>query len=234
MADMRHAGRITNTGGKCIVVFREIYDQDGKVSDPDHCLVVETERLPDMEHDDIIRILESPAGQEASQFYEIAHRTMFSDGLNMLTKLHNRGYLRKYPTSQVEFTPNPNTAVTVKEINDIIRKQNSGLTEEQIKNTMVDDTDKPPRTSSTTSDMVQQSLNLDPSQTIDEARTVPGENVLDDSALAKNMLKQAETYLAEAKRLQKDAYDLAPDLRPAPKRKSTKKTPTKEVVDGNS
>lgn len=232
MVDVRHAARVSNTGTKCIVVFREIYGADGQVLDPDHCLVVETERLPDMEHDDIIRVLESPAGQQASQFYEIAHRTMFSDGLNMLTKLHNRGYLRKYPTSQIEFTPNPSTSVSVKEINEIIRKQKSGLTEEQIKNTMVDDTDKAPRTSSNVSSMVQESLNLDPTQTINEARPT-GEAALDDATLASNMLSQAETFLAEAKRLQENAYELNPSLKPKV-RKTSKKTPVKEATKTNA
>ena len=98
MATVKHVGKVANTGLKCIVVFREIYDDRGNVTDPNHCLVVETERLPDMEHDDIVRVVESPAGQEAEEFYQIAHRSMFSDGINMLAKLHTRGYLKKYPT----------------------------------------------------------------------------------------------------------------------------------------
>jgi hypothetical protein len=203
MATMKHIGRVSNTGMKCIVVFREIYDQYGKVSDPNHCLVVETERLPDMEHDDIVRVVESDAGQQAQQFYEIAHRSMFSDGINMLTKLHNSGYLRKYPTDQVELTPNSSTTVKLSEINEIIRKQSSGMSEQDINNSMVDDTDSPPRTQTT----------LDPTQTIDQAVDT-GEAVLDDTAIAQNMLSQAETFLAEAKRLQDEAYEMAPDLKP--------------------
>ena len=211
MATMKHIGRVANTGMKCIVVFREIYDENGKVQDPNHCLVVETERLPDMEHDDIIRVVESPAGQESSQFYQIAHRSMFSDGLNMLTKLHNRGYLRKYPTDQIELTPNNNTLIKLSEVNEIIRKQESGMSEQDINNTMADDTDKPPRTQTT----------LDPTQTIDQAINT-GEQALDDTAIAQNMLAQAETFLAEAQRLQEEAYTMAPDLKP--KRGRPKKT----------
>jgi hypothetical protein len=217
MATMKHIGRVSNTGLKCVVVFREIYDDRGNVTDPDHCLVVETERLPDMEHDDVVRVVESPAGQEASQFYEIAHRSMFSDGLNMLTKLHNRGYLRKYPTNQIELTPNPSTAIKLSEVNEIIRKQSSGMSEQDINNSMVDDTDQPPRTQTT----------LDPTQTIDQAVDV-AEPVLDDTAIAQNMLAQAETFLAEAERLKNEAYEMAPDLKPKRGRK-----PKKATADAN-
>lgn len=211
MATMKHIGRVSNTGMKCIVVFREIYDERGNVSDPNHCLIVETERLPDMEHDDIVRVVESEAGQSAQQFYEIAHRSMFSDGINMLTKLHNRGYLRKYPTDQIDLTPNSSTIVKLSEVNEIIRKQQSGMSEQDIRNTMVNDTDQPPRTQTT----------LDPTQTIDQVVDT-NEAVLDDTAIAQNMLSQAETFLAEAQRLQDEAYAMAPDLKP--KRGRPKKT----------
>lgn len=213
MANLKHIGRVSNTGKKCVVVFREIYDERGNVSDPNHCLVVETERLPDMEHDDIARLVETQEAQSSNQFYEIAHRSMFSDGLNMLTKLHNRGYLRKYPTDSVELTPNNNTSIKLSEVNEIIRKQKSGMSEADIKNTMVDDTDQPPRTQTS----------LDSTQTIDQA--IPtSEQALDDTAIAKGMLSQAETFLAEAKRLQDEAYAMDPSLRPKRGRPSKKAT----------
>jgi hypothetical protein len=217
MATLKHIGRVANTGMKCIVVFREIYDERGNVSDPDHCLVIETERLPDMEHDDIVRVVESEAAQSANQFYEIAHRSMFSDGLNMLTKLHNRGYLKKYPTTQIELTPNRSTAIKLSEVNEIIRKQKTGMSESDIRNTMVDDTDKAPRNHTS----------LDSTQTIDQAIPTT-EVVLDDTAIAKNMIAQAETFLAEAERLKNEAYEMAPALRPkrGPKTK-------KAVADAN-
>lgn len=219
MATMKHIGRVSNTGKKCVIVFREIYDERGNVSDPDHCLVVETERLPDMEHDDVVRVVESPEGQSANQFYEIAHRSMFSDGINMLTKLHNRGYLRKYPTDIVEVTPNSSTAIKLSEINEIIRKQQTGMSESDIKNMMVDDTDSPPRTQTS----------LDTTQTIDQAVPASGEEILDDTAIAQNMLTQAETFLAEAERLKAEAYEMAPNLKPKRGRK-----PKKATADANT
>jgi len=207
MATLKHIGKVANTGLKCVVVFREIYDERGNVSDPNHCLVVETERLPDMEHDDVVRVVESPAGQQANQFYEIAHRSMFADGINMLTKLHNRGYLKKYPTDQIMMTPNAHTAVKLSEVNEIIRKQKTGMSDADIKNTMVDDTDQPPRTQTT-------------AQQTTTAPTADA-GVMDDTALAKSMLDQASTYEAEVKRLREEAYAMAPDLKPKRGRKKS-------------
>ena len=203
MATMKHIGQVNNTGLKCIVVFREIYDERGNVTDDKNCLIVETERLPDMEHDDMVRVVESPAGQEAKEFYEIAHRSMFSDGVNMLQKLHNAGYLKKYPTNQISLTPNRSTSILLSEVNQIIRKQNTGMSESDISNSMVDDTDSPPRTQTS----------FDPSQTIDQAVNT-GEQALDETAIAQSLLSQADTFLAEAERLKSEAYEMAPDLKP--------------------
>jgi hypothetical protein len=205
MANVKHVGQVANTGLKCVVVFREIYDENGNVTDPNHCLIVETERLPDMEHDDIVRVVESDSAQTANQFYEIAHRSMFSDGINMLTKLHNRGYLKKYPTSQILMTPNSSTSVALSEVNEIIRKQSAGMSESDIRNSMVDDTDKPPRNHTTSQ------------QTAPAPKAEAG--VLDDSDIAKNMLSQADTYEAEVKRLREEAYNMAPELKPKRGRK---------------
>lgn len=217
MATMKHIGKVSNTGLKCIVVFREIYDEKGNVTDPNNCLIVETERLPDMEHDDMVRVVESPAGQEAAEFYEIAHRSMFSDGTNMLVKLHNAGYLRKYPTDQILLTPNRSTAISLSEVNEIIRKQKTGMSPRDIENSMVNDTDSAPRTQTS----------LDPTQTIDQAVNT-GEQALDDNAIAQGMLSQAETFLAEAERLKAEAYDMAPDLKPKRGR------PKKATADANT
>ena len=205
MANVKHVGQVANTGLKCVVVFREIYDENGNVTDPNHCLIVETERLPDMEHDDIVRVVESDSAQTANQFYEIAHRSMFSDGINMLTKLHNRGYLKKYPTNQILMTPNSSTSVALSEVNEIIKKQSTGMSESDIRNSMVDDTDKPPRNHTTSQ------------QTTPAPKAEAG--VLDDKDIAKNMLSQADTYEAEVKRLREEAYNMAPDLKPKRGRK---------------
>jgi len=217
MANMKHVGQIANTGLKCIVVFREIYDDKGNVQEPNNCLVVETERLPDMEHDDMVRVVESATAQESDEFYTVAHRSMFADGINMLVKLNHHGYLKKYPTDQVHMTPNSSTSVKLSEINEIIRKQNTGMSPQDIQNSMVDDTDKPARTSTS----------LSQTQTNDQAINT-NEQVMDDTVLAQTMLTQAETYEAEVLRLREEAYAMAPDLKPKRGR------PKKATADANT
>jgi len=138
---------------------------------------------------------------------------MFSDGINMLVKLNNRGYLKKYSTDEIIMTPNTHTNIKLSEINEVIRKQKSGMSQDDIANSMVDDTDQPPRTQSS-------SQNTPPAPTAD---------ILDDTAIAKTMLSQAETYELEVKRLREEAYAMAPALKPKRGR------PSKKVVaDANS
>jgi len=218
MANIKHIGKITNTGLKCIIVFRELYDDKGNVEDPNHCLVVETERLPDMLHDDMVRVVESPAAQDSLEFYSVAHRSLFSDGVNMLVKLHNHGLLKKYQTKDILVTPNSYTSVPLSEINEIVKKTASGMSPQDIQNSMVNDTDGAPRTSTS----------LSASQTNDQAVDTD-QDPMSDLAIAKTMVAQADTYELEVKRLREEAYSMAPDLKPKRGRPKTKVT-----ADANS
>jgi|TARA_R110001606_G_scaffold385041_1_gene548304 hypothetical protein len=203
----KHIGKVKNTGLKCIIVFRAIYDERGNVQDDKNCLVIETDRLPDMEHDDIVRVVESPMGQEAAEFYSIAARSTFSDSSPMLQKMHKMGWLKKHPTENILVTPNNFTSVPLNEINEIVKKTNSGMSPNDIKNSMVNDTDGAPRTTT--------SLNSQPS-----GEAVPtGDGVLDDNSIAKSMLSQADTFLAEAARLKEEAFTMDPSLKPKRGRK---------------
>ena len=87
------------------------------------------------------------------------------------------------------------------------------MNENDIKNSMVNDTDSPPRQ--------QTSLSTPPLPA-----NTPG--VLDDTTIAKNMLTQAETFLLEAARLQNEAYTMSPGLKPK------KGRPKKATVDANT
>ena len=51
--NIKHVGKLSNTGKKVVVVFRELPD------DPENCLVVDTDALPDWFHDDIINAVMS-------------------------------------------------------------------------------------------------------------------------------------------------------------------------------
>ena len=119
MADLKHVGRIVSTGRKCLVAYRTLPGES------DHCLVVQTENLPDEQHNALINLVESGAGQESGEFAEVLARANFPDGSIMLAALHTQGKLTKVPTSQVEMLPNFNVKINLAELNVLIAQQNN-------------------------------------------------------------------------------------------------------------
>lgn len=112
----RHLGRVSNTGARVIVVFRKLPD------DEDHCLVVESDVLPDMYHDNMLSIVNSKEAQSSVDLYHTLHTRMFGDGRNCLQSLHQKGLLKKVPISMVEMLPYTNRPVPLEIINAEIDK----------------------------------------------------------------------------------------------------------------
>lgn len=102
---------MSNTGTRIAVVFRKLQD------DNQYCLVIETDRLPDMYHDNIIKVIDSHEAQATVDLYTVFARRTFGDGLPMLETLHRRGDLRKVKISDVEMLPMPNRPVPLALIN---------------------------------------------------------------------------------------------------------------------
>ena len=193
MANLKHVGQMINTQKRCIVVFREIPDE------PESCLIVDTDAAPDWMHDDLITAVESNGAQASANFYEYAQRSVFTNGENMLTTLHDQGRLNKQPTSNIAMTPNNSVSINLKELNDIIREENDGAPvvspdDTQLSNAFKDVTDMDINTIA--------------------ANTPAADPVIDDGDLAKNMIAQAESFLAEAESLKAQAYELDPSLKP--------------------
>lgn len=117
MADLKHVGRMKNTGRKCLVVFRTL------PGDAFNCLVIPTESLTDSYHDALISLVESNAAQVAFEFAEVLARAVFPDGTTMLPSLHVKGFLSKVPTDQVEMTPNNQASILLSELNSLIAQQ---------------------------------------------------------------------------------------------------------------
>lgn len=117
MADIKHVGRITSNGKKCIVVFRSL------PGDAFNCLVVLTESLSPSYHDALINLIEGNAAQTSSELSEVLARTIFPDGTTMLPSLHNQGLLQKIPTDKIEMTPNTFATVSLAELNQLIAEQ---------------------------------------------------------------------------------------------------------------
>lgn len=207
--NIKHVGKLSNTGKRVVVVFRELPDE------PKQCLVVDTEALPDWFHDDIMSAVESPGAQASTDFYQYAERTVLTDGTNMLQALHSTGRLQKTPTDNVKMTPNNSMAVGLTEINNIVREENDG------KNTVV----QPP-----TDEISMASKDVTPAPASIMESTSRATEGVSDTDLAKNLLSQAKGYETEAKSLKAQAYDLAPGLKPGPKKIVAKTETEAETV----
>lgn len=176
----KHTGQLSNTGVRVAVVFRKL------PTDEKHCLIVETERLPDSYHDYVIQCLNSREASETNDFFEILNRRTFPDGLNCLTALHQKGFLRKEPVSNVTMLPLPGQAVPLALINATIDKK----VDEYMRN--------------------QQSTTAPVTTPIE----TPGAPVGDVVAMAKGLILQAELLEQDAAAKREEAYSLVPDLKP--------------------
>jgi hypothetical protein len=216
---MKHVGMVANTGRRCIVVFREIYDERGKVVEPDKCLVVETDTLPDHAHQDIISIVESEPAQRTGNFYEVLARSRMTEGSIALSWLHNNNRLKKYDTSNVYLLPDSSTKVRLDKINKIVALQKSGASQQDIENVMRDDTDQPPRQLNATPVDTQITDSVTQSSPV-------AEPAINKAALAETLLKSSEQLLEQAKAMQIQAQELLKEAEPkkAPAKPRAKKT----------
>lgn len=193
---MKHLGYVANTGRRCAVVFRHIYDTNGKILDENHCLVVETESLPDYAQQDIMQIIESEPAQRTGNLFEAFARASLTDGNNALTFLHSTGRLRKVPTDNVILTPDSSTKIKLSKINKIIKLSEQGLSRDQIENIIRDDTDQPPRHSAV-------------NDAVDSAIAQAPVVQKDSGVLAEEMVAKAERMIAEAEELKRLAAELS-------------------------
>lgn len=107
----KHVGQVVGTGKKCVVVFRSI------PNDTNSCLVIQTEDIPSLYHDDLINAVESDSAQDDMDFYKYAQRTQFHDGRNMLEGSHLSGWLMKFPTNEIMMLPTLEHKILLKDLN---------------------------------------------------------------------------------------------------------------------
>lgn len=184
----KHSGQLSNTGVRIAVVFRKL------PNDEKHCLIVETERLPDSYHDYVIQCLNSKEASETNDFYEVLNRRTFPDGLNCLTALHQRGFLRKEPVSNVTMFPLPNQAVPLALINATIDKKMDEYMKAQSPIEKPEDTRTPEEKKAAAESLAAK--------------------MQDPTALAKSLIARAEVLEKEAAEKREEAYAMVPELRP--------------------
>ena len=96
---LKHVGRMAKNKRKVVVAYNVV------PGEPDSAVVVTTENLSADEHDSLMKLVESPAGQESMDLAEAMMRTRLPDGKNMLAAFHTTGKMAKVPTTEVEMTP---------------------------------------------------------------------------------------------------------------------------------
>lgn len=211
MADLKHVGRMKNTGRKCLVVFRTL------PGDAFSALVIPTESLTDSYHDSLINLVESNAAQASFEFAEVLSRAVFSDGTTMLPSLHVKGLLSKVPTDQVEMTPNNQASILLSELNSIIAQQRGvsvqdlAIKPDPKQNVEVQEIAK-------VQDISPKNNNTNPliDQKLDEPGRTTSNSVnqemqpLTDADLAKKYRSDADRLSKEAANLRRMAEELVP------------------------
>ena len=182
---LKHVGRLIKSKRRVVVAYRVVPNE------PENCIVIATESLTADEHDSLMKVVESAAGQEANELATVLDRSVLPDGRPMLVAFHKTGKLQKQPTNDVEMIPNRTTSIPLNELNDLIAQQ-QGIA--------VDDL------------AVQSSDNSEKSESL-ETTTPPAateDTVLTDEEIAANYRSQADALFKEAKKLREQAEDLVP------------------------
>ena len=211
---LKHVGR--HGEKKVVVAYNTVPGEDHMA------LVIYSDSLPSMLHDEVMKVIESPAGQTAKSLADALFRNIMPDGNNTLGALHKGGFLKKVQTKQVILKPNAKSSVRLDELNDILKKMEAG--QEAVDAMAKIDAG---RGYADPSKNVGRELG-EPKKVTESAVNTSG--VLTDADLANQRLDQAtkmelqaKTLLAEAKRLKEEASSLAPKTK-AKNVRATKKT----------
>jgi len=199
---LKHIGRLKKSKRKVVVAYRTL------PGDSSSCVCVSTENLEAADHDSLIKLVESNAGQNSYEFAQVMARGTLSDGSNMLARFHTTGKMIKVKTNEVEMTPDTNNSISLDELNKIIAEQ-KGVTIDDL--ALTEDNQEPTQSKKANSKSIDIQDNLP--TTDNEALT--------DEALAASYRSQADTMFKEAKKLREEAEKLHP----------TKKKTVKKILE---
>lgn len=177
---IKHTGRVDSTNRRVVVVFPSIPE------DQDNCLVVDINALEQKYHDGLMQAVESPEAQASNKLYEVLGRKLFWDGKNILTTLHEKGFLRRIPVDTVTLLPTTTDTLPLKEFNAYQKMVSETKTDPAIPQT--------PDSSTKAGEMAKP---------IDETN---------EDGIARNLLIQAELMEADAMRKREEAESVSPGI----------------------
>lgn len=199
---IKHVGK--HNQRRVAIVYRKVPDE-GHMA-----LVMYTDNLPMMVHDECMKVLESDVGQNAKELADALFRHIMPDGTNTLAHVHKAGYLKKVPCNQVIVTPTAKASCRLDELNDIMDKLEAGGEAAE----KLADMDR----NRGIKGVVQEGREVGmPANPITGTTSTDVSGVLSDDSLAQQRLDQAtkmeaeaKSLLAEAKRLKAEAAELKP------------------------
>jgi hypothetical protein len=111
---------VKHNNRKAALLYRQVPGEDHM------CLLVYSDLLPRMIHDEVMKVLESPVGQQANDLADALFRNIMPDGQNTLQVLHANGMIQKVPCNQVIVQANAKSSVRLDELNDILNEMAQG------------------------------------------------------------------------------------------------------------
>lgn len=191
---------MANNQRKVVVAYRVV------PGDPNSAVVVTTENLMADEHDSLMKLVDSAAGQQADELATVMARSQLPDGRNMLAAFHSTGKMVKVPTNSVQMTPATNSSIMLNELNELIAEQR-GVT---VADLAITDKNAP----------VKKAENKEVADTPAQEAVV-NDAPLTDEDLARRYRSEANTLFKEAKRLREMAEELVPTKRTTTKNKES-------------
>ena len=210
---------VKHNNRKAALLYRRVPGEDHM------CLLVYSDLLPRMIHDEIMKVLESAVGQQANDLADALFRNIMPDGRNTLQVLHAEGMIQKVPTNQVIVQANAKSNVRLDELNDILDEMAKG--EEAVRKLAELDAKvtgwKPgtqERAAAKPAPKVTEGREVGAPPNSAKPAEVPTAGVLSDTDIAAQLLSQADrmkrdaaALLAEVDRLTKEAATLAPAVK---------------------
>jgi len=193
--NLKHVGRLSTTGRKVLVAYRTLPGES------DSALVIQTESLSDEQHDAMIRLVESNAGQNSYEFAEALARERFPSGEVMLTYLHQQGKLTKVKTSDVIMTPSLQATIKLDQLNQLIAEQ-QGISVNDLalgNSTKIQEVGRVNEVAAPKSEPIEQ-----------PAFETKSDQPLSDQDIARQLRSQADALYKEAAKLRAQAEELAP------------------------
>jgi hypothetical protein len=221
---LKHIGK--HADKRIVLVFRQIPGDDHM------CLVLYSDMLPQLVHDEVMKVLESPVGQASKELADALHRHTMSNGANCLETIHKMGLMKKVNTNQVIITPNAKSNVRLDELNNILNEMEKG--EQAIKK--MADLDK---NAGMTGRREPREVGQNPasrSNVVEPTNVTIGDVLTDDQlaaqrvAQAAKMKLEAQQMLAEAARLEAEAATLNPTSDGTTKTTKAKATKKKQTA----